>query len=97
MKWTPLRAQTRFNGPFLKVHIEITPTWRETSDGRCNCSSAETGVLVAITDHGPTLPVGGTHYHRQKGSPSHYCTHQGSETPLTYPVASHSRTRGATQ
>ncbi|GBM34884.1 Thymosin beta [Araneus ventricosus] len=57
------------------------------SDGRCNSSSAEAGVLVAIASHGSTLPVGGTH-------PSHYCTHQGSEIPLTYPAAAHSRTYG---
>ncbi|GBM04419.1 hypothetical protein AVEN_35592-1 [Araneus ventricosus] len=65
------------------------------SDGRCNSSSAEAGVLVAIVDHGPTPPVGGTHYHRHWESPNHYFTHQGSETPLTYAAASHPRTRGA--
>ncbi|GBL87402.1 hypothetical protein AVEN_118346-1 [Araneus ventricosus] len=67
------------------------------SDCRCNSSSADFRVLVAITSHSPIPPVEGTHYHRQRASPSHYCTHQGSETPLTYPVASHPRTRGAPQ
>ncbi|GBN38706.1 hypothetical protein AVEN_222896-1, partial [Araneus ventricosus] len=29
------------------------------SDGRCNCSNAEAGVLMAIPRHGPTPSVGG--------------------------------------
>ncbi|GBM17173.1 hypothetical protein AVEN_47581-1 [Araneus ventricosus] len=67
------------------------------SDGRCNGSSAEAGVIVAITGHGLTPRVGGTHYHRQRASLCHYCTHQRSEIPLTYPAASHLRTCGAPQ
>ncbi|GBO16293.1 hypothetical protein AVEN_15801-1 [Araneus ventricosus] len=59
------------------------------NDGRCNSSRAEAGVLAAITGHGPALPVGGTHYHWQMESPSHYCTQQGSEIPLTYQAATH--------
>ncbi|GBN81187.1 hypothetical protein AVEN_19523-1 [Araneus ventricosus] len=47
------------------------------SDGRCNSSSAEAGVLTAITVHGPTPPRGGMHCHRQRVSPNYYCTHQG--------------------
>ncbi|GBL78974.1 hypothetical protein AVEN_48937-1 [Araneus ventricosus] len=66
-------------------------------DGRCNSWSAETGVPVAITGHDPTPPEGRTLYHRQRASPSHYYTHQGSETPLTYPAVSHLRTRGDPQ
>ncbi|GBM38608.1 hypothetical protein AVEN_176204-1 [Araneus ventricosus] len=52
---------------------------------------------MAITGHGPRSPVGGTHYHRQRESPSHYFIHHGSETPLTYPVAFHPCTHGASQ
>ncbi|GBN69385.1 hypothetical protein AVEN_170432-1 [Araneus ventricosus] len=64
----------------------------QPNHSRCYNSSAEAGILVAITGHGPTPPVGGTYYHQQWASPSHYCTHQGSDTPLTYPAVSH---RGA--
>ncbi|GBM02589.1 hypothetical protein AVEN_143963-1, partial [Araneus ventricosus] len=53
------------------------------------------GVLVAITGHGSTPPVEGTHYQWQWESPSDCCTHQGSKTPLTSPAVSHPRTRGA--
>ncbi|GBM33992.1 hypothetical protein AVEN_166425-1 [Araneus ventricosus] len=56
------------------------------SDSSCNSSSAEAGVLIG---HGLIPPVGSTHYHRKRTSPSHYCTHQGSETPLTSLAASH--------
>ncbi|GBN21510.1 hypothetical protein AVEN_218894-1 [Araneus ventricosus] len=62
------------------------------SDGRCNSSSDKPGVLMAIKGHGSTLPVGGMRYHRQRVSPRYYCTHQGSEIPLTY-----RGTRGAVQ
>ncbi|GBL79747.1 hypothetical protein AVEN_18267-1 [Araneus ventricosus] len=65
------------------------------SDGRCNSSSPEAGVVMAVTGHGPTPLEGSTDYHRQRASPSYYCTHQGSETPFTYLAASHLRTRGA--
>ncbi|GBN81056.1 Mariner Mos1 transposase [Araneus ventricosus] len=47
------------------------------SDGRCNSSSAEAGVLTAIKGNGPTPPRGGMHCHRQRVSPNYYCTHQG--------------------
>ncbi|GBL77925.1 hypothetical protein AVEN_143259-1 [Araneus ventricosus] len=67
------------------------------SDGRCNSSSTEAGVLTAITRHGPTPPEGGTHYHRQRASPSHYCTLRGSKNPLSYPAASYPCIRGAPQ
>ncbi|GBM62375.1 hypothetical protein AVEN_255735-1 [Araneus ventricosus] len=67
----------------------------QLSDNRCDSSSAQAGVLVAITGQGPTPPEGGTHYHRQRARLSYYSTHQGSETPLIYPAASHPRTRGA--
>ncbi|GBM69130.1 hypothetical protein AVEN_6361-1 [Araneus ventricosus] len=33
------------------------------SEHRCNSSSAEAGVLLAFTGHGPTSPESGTHYH----------------------------------
>ncbi|GBM72868.1 hypothetical protein AVEN_199122-1 [Araneus ventricosus] len=36
------------------------------SNGRYNNSSAEAGILMAITVHGPSPPVSGTHYHRQR-------------------------------
>ncbi|GBM58630.1 hypothetical protein AVEN_265671-1, partial [Araneus ventricosus] len=65
------------------------------SDGHCNCSNAEARVLMSITGHGPNSRVGGSHYHRQRVNPTHYFTHQESDTPLTYPAASHPLTRGA--
>ncbi|GBM01046.1 hypothetical protein AVEN_136609-1 [Araneus ventricosus] len=52
---------------------------------------------MAITSQDPIPPLGCAHYHRQRASPNHYCIHQGSETPLTYPADSHPRTRGAPQ
>ncbi|GBM55554.1 hypothetical protein AVEN_105086-1 [Araneus ventricosus] len=61
------------------------------SDGRCNSSSAEAGVLVRISGHDPIPAEGGTHYQRQNASPIRYCTHHRSETPLAHPMASHSR------
>ncbi|GBO01553.1 hypothetical protein AVEN_57207-1, partial [Araneus ventricosus] len=61
------------------------------SGGHCNSSGAEVGVLMAITGHGPTPPPGGgTHYDDRGGQ-----VHQGSETLLTYPVASPPCTCGA--
>ncbi|GBM68217.1 hypothetical protein AVEN_96142-1 [Araneus ventricosus] len=59
------------------------------------CLSAEAGVLVAITDHCSTPPVGGTYYHWRRDPSPHYCTPRRSEIPLTYAAASHPRTRGA--
>ncbi|GBM11954.1 hypothetical protein AVEN_249442-1, partial [Araneus ventricosus] len=32
------------------------------SGGRCSSSSAEAGIITAITGQGPTPPEGGTHY-----------------------------------
>ncbi|GBO24066.1 hypothetical protein AVEN_157510-1 [Araneus ventricosus] len=55
---------------------------------------AEAGLLMATTGHSPTLPVGSTHYHQLKARPGHYCTQQGSDTPLTYLEAFHPRIRG---
>ncbi|GBM00748.1 hypothetical protein AVEN_74492-1 [Araneus ventricosus] len=44
------------------------------SDSRCNSSSTEAGVLVAITGHGLTPPEGGTYYRWW-----------GQRPPLLYP------------
>ncbi|GBL87461.1 hypothetical protein AVEN_118393-1 [Araneus ventricosus] len=63
----------------------------QLNDSRCNSSSAEAGVLVDITGHGQTPPARDTHSHQQRANPSHYCTHQGSETPLNFPAAFHPR------
>ncbi|GBN91528.1 hypothetical protein AVEN_81825-1 [Araneus ventricosus] len=38
------------------------------NDSRCDGSSVKADILMAITGHGPTYPVGGTHYQRQKVS-----------------------------
>ncbi|GBL88506.1 hypothetical protein AVEN_159092-1 [Araneus ventricosus] len=84
-----------WKGNPYKNHADLAqsrPVYR--SDGRCNSSSAEVGVLMAITGCNPTPSVGGTQYH-QRASPNHYCTHQGSKMPLTYAATSHPRTRGA--
>ncbi|GBM09754.1 hypothetical protein AVEN_101800-1 [Araneus ventricosus] len=50
------------------------------NDSRCDSSRGEAGVLMAITGYGLTPPVGGTHFHRQRTSPNHYCTHLGNES-----------------
>ncbi|GBM62275.1 hypothetical protein AVEN_264138-1 [Araneus ventricosus] len=60
---------------------------------RCNSSSAEAGILLAITGHVPTPPVGGMLYHRHRASPKHFYSLQGSETLLTSPATSDPRTR----
>ncbi|GBN47134.1 hypothetical protein AVEN_141789-1, partial [Araneus ventricosus] len=39
---------------------------RLVNESRCDSSSAEAGVLVVITGHGPTPPEGGTYYHRRE-------------------------------
>ncbi|GBM08707.1 hypothetical protein AVEN_52780-1 [Araneus ventricosus] len=63
------------------------------NNSRCNSSSSETGVLVAVTGHGPT-PPGGVHTITGGVTPSHhYCTLRRSENLLTYLAASHPRTR----
>ncbi|GBM81472.1 hypothetical protein AVEN_163630-1 [Araneus ventricosus] len=36
-------------------------------DSRCNSSSTQAGILMAINGHSPTLPVGNTHYHLRRG------------------------------
>ncbi|GBM03681.1 hypothetical protein AVEN_134909-1 [Araneus ventricosus] len=45
-------------------------------------SSAEARILMTITGHRPTPPVGSTHYHRQRTSPNHCCTHQEARPHL---------------
>ncbi|GBM22106.1 hypothetical protein AVEN_266470-1 [Araneus ventricosus] len=47
----------------------------DLSDGRCNSSSAEAGVLMTITGNVPTLSKGGSFYHLQRARPNHYCSH----------------------
>ncbi|GBN89763.1 hypothetical protein AVEN_184232-1 [Araneus ventricosus] len=63
------------------------------SDGSCKA-----GYLVDITDRGRLLPKK-VHSITDRGQTQAIiiATHQGSETPLTYPVASHPHTRGAPQ
>ncbi|GBO31096.1 hypothetical protein AVEN_9226-1 [Araneus ventricosus] len=83
----------------IKRHKEITPTLPGSSEERSPRRQSETefGVPTAITGHGPTSAEGGTSHHRNGGNsiPHRYFTHQGSENPLTYPAASHPRTRYA--
>ncbi|GBM33197.1 hypothetical protein AVEN_251613-1 [Araneus ventricosus] len=68
------------------------------NESRYNSSSTETGVQVTVTVHGPTPSEGGTCYHRREITrPPPLLCPQGSENLLTYPSASHSRTRGAPQ
>ncbi|GBN76370.1 hypothetical protein AVEN_254201-1, partial [Araneus ventricosus] len=63
---------------------------------RCNSSSTEALVLMAITGHGPTPPEGGTYYQLKEGSQlSIHVPTSRREDPLTYPAASHPRIRGA--
>ncbi|GBN13202.1 hypothetical protein AVEN_242435-1 [Araneus ventricosus] len=42
------------------------------SDSRCDSSSAEAEVLMALTGNGPTPPEGDTYYHRQRASSNLY-------------------------
>ncbi|GBO43438.1 hypothetical protein AVEN_263244-1 [Araneus ventricosus] len=44
------------------------------SDSRCDSSSAEAGVQMAITDHGSDYSRRRHELHRQRARPSHYCT-----------------------
>ncbi|GBN45337.1 hypothetical protein AVEN_233028-1 [Araneus ventricosus] len=60
------------------------------SEDRRNSSIAEAIVLMTIPDYDPTPPAGGTY-------PNHYCSLWISDTTLTYPAASHPRTRGSSQ
>ncbi|GBM54547.1 hypothetical protein AVEN_8565-1 [Araneus ventricosus] len=58
------------------------------SDSHYDSSSFQAGVPMAIISHSPTLPLGGTHITGRRQAPA-FCTFQGSEIPLTFPVASH--------
>ncbi|GBM98709.1 hypothetical protein AVEN_117117-1 [Araneus ventricosus] len=51
------------------------------NDSRCNSSSTEAGVLMAITRHGSTPPEGG--HWLGDPAPRHRYTPRGSEIPLT--------------
>ncbi|GBN58446.1 hypothetical protein AVEN_194677-1, partial [Araneus ventricosus] len=62
------------------------------SDGRYNSSSAEVGVLMAITGHSPTPPEGGMHYDRGQAPAIIVSTSRG-ENPVTCMAASHPHTR----
>ncbi|GBL78814.1 hypothetical protein AVEN_65346-1 [Araneus ventricosus] len=62
------------------------------SDCRCNGSSTETSVLVAITGLGSTPPEEGITGGGTQATP-HSVSTSRSENPLTYSAASHLRTR----
>ncbi|GBN59537.1 hypothetical protein AVEN_106969-1 [Araneus ventricosus] len=56
------------------------------NDSLCNISSTEAGVLVAITDHDPTHPVGGTYYHwKEDPRPSPILYSPGKREPTYLP------------
>ncbi|GBM06115.1 hypothetical protein AVEN_265173-1 [Araneus ventricosus] len=62
------------------------------NDSHCNGSSTEAGVLVVITGHDPTPPVGGTYYHwREVTRPPPLLCPRRSEIPLTYLADSYPR------
>ncbi|GBN70069.1 hypothetical protein AVEN_233062-1 [Araneus ventricosus] len=64
------------------------------NDSRCNSSSTEAGVLMAISGHGPTPPEGGSYCNwRVDLDPHHYYTHR-QERESAY-LSSGIRTRGA--
>ncbi|GBO21520.1 hypothetical protein AVEN_76743-1 [Araneus ventricosus] len=67
------------------------------NDSRCNRLITEAGVLVVITSHSPTPPVGSTYIHWRMDSrlTPQLLYPTRSKNPLTYFVASHPRTRGA--
>ncbi|GBL97670.1 hypothetical protein AVEN_49169-1 [Araneus ventricosus] len=60
-------------GNLYPNHLDLTRSRSvHLNDSCCDSLSAEAGVLMAITGHGPTPPVGGTPYERQWASLSHY-------------------------
>ncbi|GBN53389.1 hypothetical protein AVEN_131435-1 [Araneus ventricosus] len=62
----------------------------QVKNGRGQQSETEVGILIANTSHGPTSSEGDTSRHRSGDNSTsyRYYAHQGSENPLTYPVAS---------
>ncbi|GBM57586.1 hypothetical protein AVEN_85450-1 [Araneus ventricosus] len=46
-----------------QAELPIQEHQRTLNDSRCNRSSTEAGILMAITGHGSTPPEGGTYYH----------------------------------
>ncbi|GBN72450.1 hypothetical protein AVEN_249988-1 [Araneus ventricosus] len=62
-------------------------------------SETESGVLIAISGHGPTPPAGGALRFRSGGKSTSLLiyAHKESENPLTSPATFHSHTRGAAQ
>ncbi|GBM51768.1 hypothetical protein AVEN_109815-1 [Araneus ventricosus] len=51
--------------------------------------------LTAITGHAPSEGCTSRHRSGDTSTSYHYYTHQGSETPLAYPAASHLRSLAA--
>ncbi|GBM86435.1 hypothetical protein AVEN_93663-1 [Araneus ventricosus] len=93
---------------FLKVSynlnriITVLPWYSGTlADSRYNSSSTEARDLVATTGHGPTPPEEVTTFPSRRSTFTggrlldihNYYTPGKSEIPLTYPAASHPRTR----
>ncbi|GBM79615.1 hypothetical protein AVEN_236362-1 [Araneus ventricosus] len=87
-------STTMYGARFSRHEVSASNTC--TKNRHVN-SDTEVGELIVITGHGPN-PF------RRKYVPSsewgssnpHHCyAHKGSENPLTYPVISHPRTRGA--
>ncbi|GBO30894.1 hypothetical protein AVEN_259627-1 [Araneus ventricosus] len=80
----------------FKRVISILPWHSGTlNDSHCNSSTTESGVLVAITGHGPTRPEGGTYYHLWGNTTATTTVPRRSENPLIYMAASHPRTHSS--
>ncbi|GBL75957.1 hypothetical protein AVEN_234282-1 [Araneus ventricosus] len=63
---TPLEFQRLWNLSVVLSAVRATRSRpAHLNDSHCNSSSSEAGILVALTGHGSTPPVGGTHYYRQ--------------------------------
>ncbi|GBM11767.1 hypothetical protein AVEN_22905-1 [Araneus ventricosus] len=69
------------------------------SDVQCQRSDTDDSIKLPLRAAHATIPRLGTTCHRKwalRVTPPLY-THQGSDTPLTYPTAYHPRTRGGPQ
>ncbi|GBM38798.1 hypothetical protein AVEN_108740-1 [Araneus ventricosus] len=78
----------------MVIHIEITSN-THPSDSRCDSLSSEARGLIAFTATDRTLPLEASLSLAEFKTQPLLCS-LGSETPLTYPAASHPRTHSAT-
>ncbi|GBO06176.1 hypothetical protein AVEN_136386-1 [Araneus ventricosus] len=74
---------------YVSLREPCRGVWGQLKNGRHDSLDTEVGVLIAITDHVPSLPKGGTFRHRSRVTRTHtITTHKASEIPHIYPMAS---------